>query len=45
VNDDWEFTAHLDASAREREILADGGKLPHTKKKAEGGSGAAPADD
>ncbi|MFC7229190.1 aconitate hydratase [Salinirubellus salinus] len=45
VNDDWEFTAHLDASEREREILADGGKLPHTKKKAEGGSGAAPADD
>jgi aconitate hydratase len=45
VNDDWEFTAHLDASEREREILADGGKLSHTKKKAEGGSGAAPADD
>jgi aconitate hydratase len=45
VNDDWEFTANLDASAREREILADGGKLPHTKKQAEDGSGAAPADD
>jgi aconitate hydratase len=46
VNDDWEFTAHLDASEREREILADGGKLPHTKKLAEDGdSGAAPADD
>jgi aconitate hydratase len=46
VNDDWEFTAHLDASAREREILADGGKLPHTKKLAEsGGDSSAPADD
>jgi aconitate hydratase len=46
VNDDWEATGHLDASDRERQILADGGKLPHTKKKAEsGGSGAAPADD
>ncbi|WP_276258653.1 aconitate hydratase [Haloglomus litoreum] len=46
VNDDWEFTANLDASEREREILADGGKLSHTKKLAEdGGSGATPADD
>ena len=46
VNDDWEFTAHLDASPREREILADGGKLPHTKKLAEsGGDSSAPADD
>jgi aconitate hydratase len=46
VNDDWEFTAALDASEREREILADGGKLPHTKKLAEsGGDSAAPADD
>ncbi|WP_115865526.1 aconitate hydratase [Halorussus litoreus] len=46
VNDDWEATAHLDASEREREILADGGKLPHTKKQAQGGSsGATPADD
>jgi aconitate hydratase len=44
VNDDWEFTANLDASEREREILADGGKLPHTKKHA-GGDAAAPADD
>ncbi|MFC7044433.1 aconitate hydratase [Halobacteriaceae archaeon GCM10025711] len=44
VNDEWEATAFLDASAREREILADGGKLPHTKKYAESG-GAAPADD
>ncbi|WP_247005981.1 aconitate hydratase [Halorientalis litorea] len=44
VNDDWELTATLDASEREREILADGGKLSHTKKKADDGSGA-PADD
>ena len=48
VNDGgWEFTAHLDASEREREILADGGKLSHTKKlaKEDGDSGATPADD
>ncbi|RBI61508.1 aconitate hydratase [halophilic archaeon] len=46
VNDDWEATASLDASEREREILADGGKLAHTKKQAQsGGSGATPADD
>ncbi|WP_136716704.1 aconitate hydratase [Halorientalis salina] len=44
VNDDWELTAELDASERERQILADGGKLSHTKKQAEDGSGA-PADD
>ena len=41
VNDDWEATARLDASAREREILADGGKLAHTKKHAGGDSPAA----
>lgn len=45
VNDDWEATGSLDASEREREILADGGKLPHTKAQQEGSSGAAPADD
>jgi aconitate hydratase len=45
VNDEWEGTAHLDASEREREILAAGGKLSWTKQQAEGGSGAAPADD
>ncbi|WP_135829820.1 aconitate hydratase [Halorussus halobius] len=46
IDDDWEATAHLDASEREREILADGGKLSHTKKQAQGGSsGATPADD
>jgi len=45
VNDEWEATATLDASEREREILAAGGKLSHTKQQAQGGSGAAPADD
>ncbi len=45
VNDDWELTATLDASERERQILADGGKLSHTKKQAESGDSAAPADD
>ncbi|MDR5672902.1 aconitate hydratase [Halalkaliarchaeum sp. AArc-GB] len=45
VNDDWEFTAQLDASEREREILAAGGKLSWTKQHHESGSGAAPADD
>jgi len=44
VNDDWEATGHLDASAREREILADGGKLTHVKQQHDEG-GAAPADD
>ncbi|WP_435334895.1 aconitate hydratase [Haloarchaeobius sp. TZWWS8] len=43
VNDDWEFTATLDASQRERDMLALGGKLPWTKQHATGGS--APADD
>jgi aconitate hydratase len=46
VNDDWEFTAELDASKREREILAAGGKLSWVKQQHTGGdSGAAPADD
>ena len=44
VNDDWEATGTLDASAREREILADGGKLTHVKQQHDEG-GAAPADD
>jgi len=44
VNDDWELTATLDASERERQILADGGKLTHVKQQHEDG-GAAPADD
>lgn len=45
VNDDWETTGLLDASEREREILADGGKLPHTKAQQSGSGAAAPADD
>jgi aconitate hydratase len=46
VNDDWEATAELDASERERGILEAGGKLRLTKEQyEEGGSGAAPADD
>ncbi|MFC7239434.1 aconitate hydratase [Saliphagus sp. GCM10025317] len=45
VNGKEEFTATLDASERERDILAAGGKLAWTKAQAEGGSGAAPADD
>jgi aconitate hydratase len=46
VNGDWEFTADLDASERERDILAAGGKLSWVKQQhAEDGSGAAPADD
>ncbi|KAB1198062.1 MULTISPECIES: aconitate hydratase [Haloferax] len=43
VNDEWEATADLNASERERRILTAGGKLPLTKQQAEGG--AAPADD
>ncbi|MFC6989692.1 aconitate hydratase [Haloplanus sp. GCM10025708] len=45
VNDDWEATAELEASEREREILAAGGKLTLTKQRHQSGSGAAPADD
>ncbi|MFT4944174.1 MAG: aconitate hydratase [Halovenus sp.] len=44
INNDWETTGHLDASARERDILAAGGKLSYVKQQHEGGS-AAPADD
>ena len=45
-HDDWEATAELDASERERRILEAGGKLRLTKEQySEGGSGAAPADD
>jgi aconitate hydratase len=43
INDDWEATGRLDASAREREILADGGKLSHVK--AQHDESGAPADD
>jgi aconitate hydratase len=45
VNDDWEATARLDASERERKILAAGGKLSWTKQQFEESGGAAPADD
>jgi len=46
VNDDWEFTATLDASERERDMLSVGGKLPWTKQQAQSGSGSGtPADD
>ena len=46
VNDDWELTAELDASERERRILAAGGKLSLTKQQyADDADGAAPADD
>jgi aconitate hydratase len=45
VNDDWEAPGVLEASARERDILAAGGKLPYTKAQQDDSSGAAPADD
>ena len=45
VNDEWEATAEFDASEREREILAAGGKLTLTKQQYDDASGAAPADD
>ncbi|QLH80189.1 aconitate hydratase [Halosimplex pelagicum] len=45
INDDWEATANLDASEREREILADGGKLTHVKQQYDADDGAATADD
>ena len=46
INDEWEATAELDASERERRILEAGGKLRLTKAQYEsGGGGAAPADD
>jgi len=44
INDEWEATATLDASERERQILADGGKLSHVKAQHDEG-GAATADD
>ena len=46
VNGEWEATAELNASDRERRILEAGGKLRLTKEQyADDGSGAAPADD
>ena len=44
VNNDWEGTGTLDASDRERQILAAGGKLSYVKQQHDEG-GAAPADD
>ena len=45
VDDEWETTATLDASERERDILAAGGKLAWTKARHSGGDLGAPADD
>ncbi|WP_290811171.1 aconitate hydratase [Halovivax sp.] len=47
VNGEEEFTTTLDASQRERDILAAGGKLSWTRAQAEetAGEGASPADD
>ncbi|MFQ3295253.1 MAG: aconitate hydratase, partial [Natrialbaceae archaeon] len=45
VNDEWEATGRLEASERERDLLTAGGKLAWTKQQAQGGSGAASADD
>ena len=45
VNDDWEATAVLDASERERAILAAGGRLPYVRQQHEDGGAAAPSDD
>jgi aconitate hydratase len=45
VNDDWETTVELDASERERDMLAEGGKLAWTKQRADAsGDGSAAAD-
>jgi aconitate hydratase len=33
VDGEWEATARLDANEREREMLVEGGKLPHTKNR------------
>ncbi|MXR50331.1 aconitate hydratase [Halovenus sp. WSH3] len=44
VNDDWEATGILEASDRERDILAAGGKLSYVKQQHDDGA-SAPADD
>jgi len=45
VNDDWEATVGMDASQRERDMLAAGGKLAWTKQRADvGGDESAAAD-
>ncbi|PSP26869.1 aconitate hydratase [Halobacteriales archaeon QH_2_65_14] len=45
INDDWEATGILEASARERDILAAGGKLPYVKQQHEEGDATAASDD
>ncbi|WP_276255630.1 aconitate hydratase [Halomontanus rarus] len=45
VNGEEEFTATLDASQRERDILAAGGKLSWTKDQVDDAGAGAPADD
>jgi aconitate hydratase len=45
VNDDWEATGILEASARERDILAAGGKLSFVRQQYEADESNAPADD
>ncbi len=44
VNGDWEATVLLDASQRERDMLAAGGKLAWTKQRADVGGDEAAAD-
>jgi aconitate hydratase len=44
VNGEWEAAGHLDASPRERDILAAGGKLSLTRQQYDT-EGGAPADD
>lgn len=44
INDEWEATARVDASPRERSIVTAGGKLPHTKQQADGGNTPSAAD-
>ncbi|SDZ95391.1 aconitase [Haloplanus vescus] len=39
VNGDWEATVGLDANERQRELLAAGGKLPHTRQQFADGVG------
>ncbi|PSQ60660.1 aconitate hydratase [Halobacteriales archaeon SW_7_71_33] len=46
VDDDWAFTARLDASERERDLLCAGGKLSWTRQQAQDkGGSSTPADD
>ena len=45
VNNDWEATAQLDASERERRTLVAGGKLQLTRQQYRDAQGGTPADD